>query len=98
MFFFTSTIKLAIGGTCKFAVFTKFLSIFDLFIKIFVKDTSKVRANRPDHLNAVPLERDGHINKELRKELLLGKKGAEPHGHEHMDLDPKELIKHMLKW
>ncbi|KAH7706179.1 calcium-binding protein-like protein [Aphelenchoides avenae] len=29
-------------------------------------------ANRPDHLEAVPLERDGALNKEFRKEILLG--------------------------
>lgn len=28
---------------------------------------------RPDHLEAVPLERDGELNKDFRQELLLGR-------------------------
>lgn len=27
---------------------------------------------RPDHLDAVPLERDGHLNKQFRQEIIFG--------------------------
>ncbi|KAI6242927.1 45 kDa calcium-binding protein [Aphelenchoides fujianensis] len=37
-----------------------------------LRDAWLMDADRPDHLNALPLERDGDLNRALRKELLFG--------------------------
>ncbi|CAD5216393.1 unnamed protein product [Bursaphelenchus xylophilus] len=55
-----------------------------------------VKSNRPDHLKAVPLERDGELNKDLRKELLLSKENGGDK-HEDSNLSTKELIELMFR-
>ncbi|KAI6178896.1 45 kDa calcium-binding protein [Aphelenchoides besseyi] len=42
------------------------------FPKVQTISAKESNGNRPDHLNALPLERDGELNMEFRKELLLG--------------------------
>lgn len=57
---------------------------------------------RPDHLDAVPLERDGHLNKQFRQEILFGETkkddGKKPEGEaggkkkDAMTAEEKEMI------
>uniref|UniRef100_A0A914WB37 EF-hand domain-containing protein n=1 Tax=Plectus sambesii TaxID=2011161 RepID=A0A914WB37_9BILA len=63
-------------------------------------------AKRPDHLEAVPLERDGGLNKDFRQEILLGKDssdfeiGADGVGKRHDDnkgKDTADLLEEMFK-
>lgn len=60
---------------------------------------------RPSHLEAVPLERNGALNKEFRREVLLGEdtgsmKDDESRKQEHPGQDPSQInekIREMLK-
>uniref|UniRef100_A0A914C9Q2 EF-hand domain-containing protein n=1 Tax=Acrobeloides nanus TaxID=290746 RepID=A0A914C9Q2_9BILA len=51
---------------------------------------------RPDHLEAVPLERDGSLNKEFRKELLLGQNTSAIHEKKEKDQSSDALIREMF--
>ncbi|KAI6196704.1 hypothetical protein M3Y94_01140500 [Aphelenchoides besseyi] len=65
------------------------------FPKVETISAKESHVNRPDHLNALPLERDGELNMEFRKELLLGAvDGAEEQNDKTMAQDQiKEMFK-----
>ncbi|CAD5212149.1 unnamed protein product [Bursaphelenchus okinawaensis] len=51
-----------------------------------------VKSNRPEHLKGVPLERDGDLNKDIRKEMFLKE------GEDHNDnMSTKDLIEIMFR-
>lgn len=58
-----------------------------------VKNENKLSVDKlvpPDHLDAVRLEQDGHINKDFHKEAFLG-------NHEEIDDDPAPVAESKLK-
>jgi len=53
-------------------------------------------AGRPDHLKGVPLERDGELNKDFRKEVLLGG-NTDVSNHGNDAKSSSDLIRDMFK-
>jgi hypothetical protein len=62
-----------------------------------LKDIRKMKfedIKLPDHMEAVRLEIDGHLNKDYKKEIILGK--HEEFEHE-LNADPEKILEHIFE-